>query len=80
MYSYEEFYKEMCNIINKPFIYEVELKYADPDPSECLKRHFSNVKELISYTERARIILKKFRFDYYYHAPSMKLKVVMFLP
>lgn len=80
MYTYYEFYNEMHNILSKKFIYEVELKYANPDPSKCLKRHFISVLELIAYMERAQRILENFCFDYVYHAPSMKLMVVMFDP
>lgn len=80
MYSYYQFYNEMHNIASKCFIHEVELKYANPDPAKCLIRNFSSVLELIAYMERAQSILKNFCFDYYYHAPSMKLSIVMFDP
>lgn len=83
MYSYYQFYNEMRNILSKKKkkrIYEVELKYANPDPSKCLKRHFISVLELIAYMEIAQSTLKNFCFDYYYHAPSMKLSIVMFGP
>lgn len=77
----ECFYYNACDdILSKKFIYEVELKYANPDPAKCLMRHFISVLELIAYMERAQNILTNFCFDYVYHAPSMKLSIVMFDP
>lgn len=80
MYTYGEFYNEMQNILNNPFIQEVELKYADPDILKCEKRYFISVRELIDRLERVKSDIKFFRFNCYYHAPSMKLKIVMFNP